>query len=100
MKNYKGGNFTWYECESHAYLKVPLSIVFAVGIHPKIDYRFSPMVEQYVYLEEDCDAPLFMDAFKNHYGEPAEYNEEFKTAEWADQLFDKNELYPFHDCWD
>ena len=68
MKNYPGGNFTWYECEAHPYMKVPLALTFAVGIHP------------------------------NHYGEPAEYTTEYKTAQWADQLFEDNELYPQHAC--
>ena len=98
MKNYPGGNFTWYECEAHAYMKVPLALTFAVGIQPKIDHRFSPMVAQYVYLEEDCAAPMFLKAFENHYGEPAEYTTEYKTAQWADQLFEDNELYPQHAC--
>ena len=93
MKNYKGGNFTWYECEAHAYLKVPLAITFAVNIQGKIDRRFSPQVKQHLYLEEDCAAPMFLKAFKEHYGEPAEYDTQYKSAQWADKLFEMEESY-------
>lgn len=43
---------------SHGYLEIPMEIINKYNIYNKIS-RFSFKTEQFAYLEEDCDAPLF-----------------------------------------
>jgi hypothetical protein len=44
---------------SHGYLQVPNNAVRAVGVKPS---QFSVSDGMFFFLEEDCDAPEFMDA--------------------------------------
>jgi hypothetical protein len=45
----------------HAWLEVPAELIKQLGIGPQIS-KFSYMHHGKVYLEEDCDAPLFLEA--------------------------------------
>jgi len=47
----------------HAWLEVPKADVYAAGIAQEIS-GYSYIHGKYVYLEEDCDAGLFIDAVK------------------------------------
>jgi hypothetical protein len=61
--------FIFYADAGHAWLKVPKNAVETLGIADRItcySYRKSDAV----YLEEDCDAPLFVEAFREKYGVP------------------------------
>lgn len=53
--------YTWHSNPGHAWLAVPLAEIRALGIGDKISgysYRSGSMA----YLEEDCDAGVFIEA--------------------------------------
>lgn len=60
-------SFTMYSDPSHGWLKVKESEVKEVGIE-KLITGFSHVRGEYVYLEEDCDAPTFLKAYEEKYG--------------------------------
>ena len=47
----------------HAWLKVPASFVLAVGFEPS---TYSYINDGFFYLEEDCDAPQFINLIGHH----------------------------------
>ena len=52
----------------HSWFEVPYDLIVDLGIENRISscsYRQLGTC----YLEEDCDAPLFIDAWMKHYGE-------------------------------
>jgi hypothetical protein len=49
----------WISDPGHAWLRVPIGDYFASGIQAS---RYSYVDTAYVYLEEDCDAELYLDA--------------------------------------
>jgi len=59
-------NLTWIVDPSHAWLRVPLKQIIASGIAPLIS-EYSYYNRNHVYLEEDCDAPLYLDTVKGDY---------------------------------
>jgi len=58
----------------HSWLEVDFSELVSLGINKKIT-AWSYMKRDKVYLEEDCDAPLFLQTKKNLTGEVTEYEE-------------------------
>lgn len=53
-----------YTDPSHGWLRVPLKMLAKLGIADKIS-PFSYVRTVYAYLEEDLDAPLFLETLKN-----------------------------------
>lgn len=53
-------NLTLYSDPGHAWLAVPLKDLKAFGLAGKISH-YSFMTADHAYLEEDCDAPLYID---------------------------------------
>lgn len=53
--------FHWHDDGSHAWLQVPIALLFDLHIEEKISY-YSYMEGKYAYLEEDCDASTFLNA--------------------------------------
>lgn len=51
----------YHQDPSHGWLEVPRSELVAAGIANKVS-RYSYQRGNTVYLEEDCDAPLFVQA--------------------------------------
>lgn len=62
--------FTFYTDPSHGWLEVPFDVLAKVGVVEEIT-QFSYMDEVNAYLEEDCDASTFMEAFFRKYGKEA-----------------------------
>ena len=63
----------FFEDPGHGWLEVPLAQVAALGITNKISgysYRKGTMA----YLEEDCDASVFLEAFREQYGTAPAYD--------------------------
>lgn len=52
----------YFQDPGHGWLCVPLTIVQSWGIRPS---RFSYLDSANVYLEEDCDAALFLDTARS-----------------------------------
>ena len=59
--------FTYYTDPGHGWVKVPLKLLASLGIAGKMS-RYSYMRNGFGYLEEDCDASIFMNAFRVKYG--------------------------------
>lgn len=53
--------YNFYEDPAHGWLKVPIAELKAMGLMNSIS-QYSYMRAGYAYLEEDCDAQLFMTA--------------------------------------
>ena len=62
----------WFTDGSHSWLRVPRKMVFEAGLASQVS-RFSyekrltvhgTVVEDVVFLEEDCDAPLFINTWR------------------------------------
>lgn len=67
--------FTFYSDPGHGWLKVSVADVLAVGLDP-IDFsRYSPRRGVTLFLEEDCDAPKFLRAWKAKHGTEAPITE-------------------------
>jgi len=60
----------------HGWLEVPLAEVVRLGLTNRIS-RYSYQHKNMAYLEEDCDAALFMEAKKNR-GEPVKFEEVYQ----------------------
>lgn len=50
---------TWYSDDSHAWLKIKTREAVRIGILEKIS-SYSYCNGKYIYLEEDCDASLYL----------------------------------------
>jgi len=67
--------FTFYSDPGHAWLKVPRNLLNELNIAHEIScYSFQR--NNYVYLEEDCDASLFINAMEK-IGKVVEIKESF-----------------------
>ena len=53
--------FPIFEDPGHGWLRVPIVLLQELGIAHNIS-KFSYMKGSFAYLEEDCDAPFFVDA--------------------------------------
>jgi len=61
--------FKVYDTGRHCYLRVGVKDVIALGIQNKIsEFSFLNAKGDMVYLEEDCDLPLFFKAYRKKYG--------------------------------
>lgn len=56
-------NYTFFADPGHGWLRVPLSEISALGLTGKVS-GYSYKQGKYGYLEEDCDADLFLKAYK------------------------------------
>jgi len=55
--------YLFFSDPGHGWLKVPLRTLQTLGIAGKVT-RYSHQRGGYAYLEEDCDAPLFIEAME------------------------------------
>ena len=56
---FNNSELIWISDPGHAWLRVPIGDYFASGIKAS---RYSLVDAEYVYLEEDCDAELYLAA--------------------------------------
>ena len=57
--------YKFFSDPGHGWLEVPMAAVRKAGIQNKIsNYSYRKVIGcvEYAYLEEDCDAPLFLEA--------------------------------------
>jgi hypothetical protein len=55
--------FQFYSDPGHGWLRVDLASAKAVGLEPSSFSTFSYQQGHWLYLEEDCDASLFVKAY-------------------------------------
>lgn len=60
-------SFNFYSDPGHGWLKVPMSVLGVLGIIDKIS-PYSYQRGENAYLEEDCDASVFMETYRKTYG--------------------------------
>ena len=60
-------DFVWHEDPGHAWLRVPKALVKALNIEHEIS-SYSYEDDDNFYLEEDCDAAVFANAYKKMNG--------------------------------
>lgn len=79
-------SFTFHSDPGHGWLEVPRALLAHLGILKNIS-RYSYENGSNVYLEEDCDAPRFVEAFikKNGYtpNMPDKYNADSPIRNYA-----------------
>lgn len=62
--------FTMFEDLGHAWLRVDEATARSVGLEPASFSQFSYRHAHWLYLEEDCDAGLFVAAYQKKIGHP------------------------------
>jgi len=68
--------FTFHTDPGHGWLEVPMSLLRDLGIADKIS-SYSYMRGDSAYLEEDCDAGLFVRAFLKRFGSRPDHTEAY-----------------------
>ena len=66
MRTETGFRFTWHADPGHSWLCVPLELLRDLAIQDQIS-PFGDTGKGVVHLEEDCDAPLFLTAFRKQF---------------------------------
>lgn len=62
--------FTFYTDPGHGWLAVSIDDVYAVGLEPKSFSEYSYQNMGFLFLEEDCDAEIFVREWRDVFGEP------------------------------
>ncbi len=64
----KDSTFVYFIAPDHGWLEVSLEDLDAVDVPRRYISRYSTFKKSYAYLEEDCDAGIFLAAFRAKYG--------------------------------
>ena len=81
--------YMFFADPGHAWLRVPISALDALDIRHRISrYSYISADLSTAYLEEDSDAPMFLEAYKLAFGEQPTIQEQY--------LSDREQL--FHDA--
>ncbi len=74
--------FTLHEDAAHGWLEVSYKDVSDLNIQNEIsDWSYINQTIESIFLEEDCDATLFLNEFKNKYG----YKPELLEGKWYEE---------------
>jgi len=60
--------FTFHTDPGHGWLEVPAAELFNIGLTPGDFSSYSYIQGSTVYLEEDCDASVFIRVYEQHIG--------------------------------
>jgi len=77
-KTIEAKKFIFHSDPGHGWLAVKISDLTAVGIDIRDISEYSYMKGKTVYLEEDCDASLFIEKYINRYEKKPEYRESYR----------------------
>jgi len=81
--------FIYHTDPGHGWLEVSFTELHKVGLTPGDFSAYSYQKGSVVYLEEDCDAAIFLRAYEAVHGKHAEVTERFLNGEhWIRQLDD------------
>lgn len=67
--------YTFIADPGHGWLEIDWTDLKNVGLNPSDFSRYSYRKRNKFYLEEDCDAPKFLEAYKTKYGSEPTINE-------------------------
>ena len=93
--------FVWAHDAGHEWLAVKLSYVVALKIKDKIS-SYSYVKGNTVYLEGDCDAAVFFDAYRAQFGKDPATRMGKNWDRWPGRSFEGyspayvDQKYPFH----
>jgi hypothetical protein len=89
--------FTFYKTPGHGYLKVTKEDLDAVGVADKItDFSFVAK-DGAIYLEEDCDFPMFDKAFEKRYGKNIKFKHvDLHDDNWKHGVARYKEVITYH----
>ena len=62
--------FQFYSDPGHGWLRVDLASAKAVGLEPSSFSTYSYQQGHWLYLEEDCDASVFVKAYMDKHNRP------------------------------
>ena len=79
--------FAFHHDDGHGWLQVPERLLKELGIEHWIS-GFSYKKDDQVWLEEDMDASLFIEAFKSEKGEMPDWHDYFEDGESRIRSFD------------
>lgn len=68
---------TFFEDPGHGWLRVPRGLISQLNISNKIS-SYSYQDNNYLYLEEDCDAEVFASAFEKIFKEELKIKREYR----------------------
>lgn len=75
--------FIFISDAGHGWLQVLPNEIRALGLEDQIsEYSYYNPETNLVYLEEDCDAPLFLNAYRAKYGDEIQFKETHVGDEW------------------
>ena len=76
--------FQYISDASHGWVKVLKHEIDALGIAEQISsFSYINRHTGEVYLEEDCDAPIFLNAYKEKYGDEIRFHETHTEYWWG-----------------
>jgi len=79
-------NFIFHTDPSHGWLEVPVAELLKARLTPNDFSAFSYQKVGVVYLEEDCDAPIFIRSYEAHVG-PISFSEKYSHySHWIRNL--------------
>ena len=74
----RDATYTFFSDPGHAWLRVPISALDALDIRHQISrYSYVSADLSTAYLEEDRDAGVFVEAYKQAFGEPPAITEQY-----------------------
>ena len=73
----KNKTYIFHTDPGHGWLAVPFKDIEALGVGDKIS-RYSYVKRKTAYLEEDCDAAVFINAYKARFGKMFEYRTSYQ----------------------
>ena len=73
----KDKTYVFHTDPGHGWLAVPFKDLYALGIEDKIS-GYSYVKGKTAYLEEDCDAAVFINAYKAKFGKMFAFRESYK----------------------
>jgi hypothetical protein len=78
--------FTFHTDPGHGWVEVPIALVFELEIYDDIS-RYSYHDGVNAFLEEDCDAAIFIRAFEDKHGQRPAFEESHKNQTHVRNLF-------------
>lgn len=77
--------YTFWHDPGHAWLEVPVGDLKELGLTHSIS-RYSYRKGDQTFLEEDCDASVFINAFEARYGHAPSFHEHYDAEDYVRSL--------------
>jgi hypothetical protein len=81
--------YTYHTDPSHGWLEVPVSDLMGLGLKPEDFSEYSYRRGEFVFLEEDCDASVFVDAYVQRHGARPQFREVHTDSDHPIRAYDR-----------